>query len=284
MNEFITYLIAGIAVGCSYALVGSGIVVVHRITRVANFAQGTLAVLGGMLSGTLLSAGLPHGIAEVLAVLAAGLAGLLIGILAIGKHGTTPTISLVITLGVSILAYAIVILFWGDGSRSAPGFTGSVQLWGAAIQLQYFAVIGVTTVTFLILALFFAKTDAGKAMTACASNPYAAQLVGINVRQMGFAAFFIAGILGGLAGVVLTPLREVSYSSDISFALYGFAAAVFGGLNSPTKTIIGGLILGVVSLIVSGYMDSAYQMVAALLIMLLVMVFRANSMVAEEAK
>lgn len=284
MSELITYLIAGIAIGCSYALVGSGIVVVHRITRVANFAQGTFAVLGGLLAGTFLTSGIPHGVGESLAVVLSGLAGLIVAVLAIGKPGTSPTVSLVITLGISILAYAVFILFWGDGSKSSPGLSGSVEILGASVQMHYFIVIGVTLVTFLCLGFFFAKTDLGKAMTACASNPYAAKLVGINVRRMGFSAFFIAGLLGGLAGVVLTPLREISYSSDISFALYGFAAAVFGGLNSPGKTILGGLILGIVSLLVAGYLNPAYQMVAALVIMLGVMIIRSSSMVQEEAK
>lgn len=284
MSAFITFLIAGIAVGCSYALVGSGLVVIHRITGVVNFAQGSLAVFGGLIAGTLLSAGLPHGLGEIVAALICGVIGLIIGIVALGRKGTTSMISLVITLGLSVLSYAVIIMIWGDGSHSSPGIGGSIVFLGATIQTHYFVVILTTVVTFTALGLFFSRSYLGKAMTACASNGFAARMVGINVRRMGLIAFAVAGILGGLAGVILTPLREVSYSSDIAFALNGFAAAVFGGLNSPGKTVIGGLVLGIVSLMVAGYVDSSYQIAAALILMLAVMIVRGKSLVKEEAK
>jgi len=284
MSQFLTFLIAGLAVGLSYALVGSGLVVVHRITGIVNFAQGSLAVFGGLIAGSLLSGGLPHGVAEIAAVAICAVVGAVFGIVAIGRPGTTPLISLVATLGLSVLAYAVIILIWGDGSFSSAGVPGSVQFLGATVQNHYFVVIGVAILTFAALGFFFSRTDVGRAMTACASNPDAARMVGINVRRMGLLAFAIAGGLGGLAGVVLTPLREVSYSSDVAFALYGFAAAVFGGLNSPWKTVIGGLVLGVVSLMVAGYVDASYQMAAALAAMLIVMVVRSGAMRMEEAK
>lgn len=284
MSAFITFLIAGIAVGCSYALVGSGLVMIHRITGIVNFAQGSLAVFGGLIAGSLLSAGIPHGLGELVATLACGVIGLAFGFVALGRAGTTSMISLVITLGLSVLSYAIIIMIWGDGSHSSPGISGSVDLLGATVQTHYFAVIATTVITFTALGLFFNRSYLGKAMTACASNPFAARMVGINVRRMGLIAFAVAGILGGLAGVILTPLREVSYSSDIAFALNGFAAAVFGGLHSPGKTVIGGLVLGVVSLLVAGYLDSSYQIAAALILMLAVMIVRGKSLIKEEAK
>jgi len=284
MSQFLTFLIAGLAVGLSYALVGSGLVVVHRITGIVNFAQGSLAVLGGLIAGSLLADGLPHGVAEVAAVAICAVVGVVFGVVAIGRPGTTPLISLVATLGLSVLSYAVIIMIWGDGSFSSSGIPGSVRIWGATVQNHYFVVIAVALLTFAALGYFFSRTDLGRAMTACASNSDAARMVGINVRRMGLLAFAIAGALGGLAGVVLTPLREVSYSSDIAFALYGFAAAVFGGLNSPWKTVLGGVVLGVVSLMVAGYIDAAYQMAAALAAMLIVMVVRSGAVRTEEAK
>lgn len=284
MDALVTYLIAGIALGASYALAGGGLVVVYRITKVVNFAQGTLAVLGGLLASTLLSEGLPHGVGEVVAVVGTAAVGLAIGLIAIGKKGVNPTTSLIVTLGLSIFAYAVIIQLWGAEPKSSPGMQGTITLLGASIQWQSILVIAVTAAAFLAMSVLFGKTYLGKAMTACASNPSAAKLVGINVRAMGLLAFAIAGGLGGLAGVMLTPLREVSYSSDVAFALNGFAAAVFGGLVSPLKTIIGGILLGVVSMLVAGYWDASYQMMIALVMMLAVMVLRSHSMKEEEAK
>lgn len=90
MSAFLQYLISGIAVGCGFALLASGLVTIHRVTRVVNFAQGMFAVVGGMTAGSLLSAGLPHGAAEAAAVAVAGATGLAVGFVATGRRGTSP--------------------------------------------------------------------------------------------------------------------------------------------------------------------------------------------------
>src|SRR5438128_4997181 len=99
MRLFLQYAASGIATGCAFALVATGFVAIYRVTRVVNFAQGVFAVLAGMLAYSLLTLGMPHLVAEGLAVLAAACLGLLIGIVAIGRPGTTPLASLIMTLG-----------------------------------------------------------------------------------------------------------------------------------------------------------------------------------------
>jgi branched-chain amino acid transport system permease protein len=136
MNDVITYLISGLAIGCAFALVGSGFVVVHRVTRVVNFTQGTLAVFGAMFAYSLLSRGLPHGLAETLAVLGSGAIGLLFGVIALSRRGTSPLISLMITLGLSIFSSAVIILIWGQDPLSPPGLSGTVSIAGASIETQ----------------------------------------------------------------------------------------------------------------------------------------------------
>lgn len=284
MGAFLTYLVSGLAVGCSFALVASGFVAIHRVTRVVNFAQGTFAVVGGMMAGSLLAGGLPHGLAELLAVLLAGACGLVVGLLAIGRRGTTPLISLVITLGLAILAYAVEIIVWGDQPISYRMAQGSVSVGGAHILTQYFVVIVAAAATFAALGLFFAKTYVGKALTACASNPHAARISGINPTRMGLLAFVLGGLLGGLAGVLVTPFQPISFDSDVSLAINGFAAAIFGGLNSPTAALTGGLVLGVTESFIAGYLNASYQTEVALVLMLAIMVWRSSrrSMVTEE--
>lgn len=285
MSAFMTYLIAGLALGCSFALVASGFVVIHRVTRVVNFAQGTVVVVGGLIAASMLARGLPHPLAELVAIVGAGFTGLVVGVIAIGKRGTPVLASLVITLGLVFLAYAIEIIVWGDQPISFRMVSGSVTVLGAVVQTQYFVVIAAAVVSLGALQLFFARSYLGKAMAACASNPYAARLAGISVTRMGLFAFALAGLLGGLAGVLLTPLQPVSFDSDVVLATNGFAAAIFGGLMRPGMALVGGLVLGLAEAFVAGYINGSYQTGVALILMLVLMVWQARRrvMVTEEA-
>lgn len=285
MSAFMTYLIAGLALGCSFALVASGFVVIHRVTRVVNFAQGTVVVVGGLIAASMLGRGLPHPLAELVAIVGAGLTGLVVGVIAIGKRGTPVLASLVITLGLVFLAYAIEIIVWGDQPISFRMVSGSVTVLGARVQTQYFVVIAAAVISLGALQLFFARSYLGKAMTACASNPYAARLAGISVTRMGLFSFALAGLLGGLAGVLLTPLQPVSFDSDVVLATNGFAAAIFGGLMRPGMALVGGLVLGLAEAFVAGYINGSYQTGVALILMLVLMVWQARRrvVVTEEA-
>jgi len=284
MSEFITYLVTGIALGSSFALIGSGFVVAHRVTRVVNFAQGSLAVFGAMLSASLLAGRLPHVVGEAVTVVVCGLVGVLVGVIAIDRRGTPPLISLIVTLGVSMLFSAAIIWLWGQDPVSPPGLDGFATVLGAEVERQRLLVLVVTLVAFAALSLFFSRTYIGKALTASASNPFAARLVGIDVRRMGLVAFGLSGVLGGLAGVLLAPSNALSFYSDLPMALSGFAAAVFGGLVSPLRTLIGGLGLGVAGQLTAGYLNGSYQTDVALLLMLAIMIARSRSFAHEEAK
>jgi branched-chain amino acid transport system permease protein len=271
LSDLAGYLVTGLGTGCGFALVGSGLVAVYRVTRVVNFAQGAFAVVGGMCAASFLSV-LPHGIAELAAVAVAAVVGLLVGAVALR---TTPQPALIVTLGLAVFAYAVEVLVWGDQPRSFAGLPGSVAIFDSRVQTHYLLVIGVTLPVFAAMALFFGRTDTGKALTACASNPYAARVIGIDVRRMGLLAFTIGGALGGLAGVLVTPVQQITFDADVTLIVNGFAAAVLGGLTRPAVTLAGGLLLGVTQAMVAGYGNAAHQTDIALGLMLAVMIWRA---------
>jgi branched-chain amino acid transport system permease protein len=273
---FLQYASSGVATGCTFALVATGFVTIYRVTRVVNFAQGAFAVIGGMTAFTLLGHGLPHFVAEALAVITAGLVGLLVGAVAIGKRGTPPLASLIITLGIGIGAYAALILVFGDQPVSFEGLRGAATIGGVTMPFQFLLVVVVTAATFAALTVFFNRTYMGKALTACSSNPHAARLVGIGITRMGLVSFALGGALGGLAGVLLTPLQPVSFDSDVGLAINGFAAAVFGGILRPATALVGALVLGVAEALVAGYWRASFQSGVALLIMLALMVWQAS--------
>jgi branched-chain amino acid transport system permease protein len=210
VNAFLSYLVHGIAVGCGFSLIASGIIIIYRVTRVVNLAQGLFVVVAGFMVSSLLGAGLPHVLAETVAIAMAAGIGLLTGVIAIGKRGTSAQASLIASLGVAIFGYAVEILLWGDQPRSFAGVAGSIERLGVELPKQYALTALVTFAVFGALELFFERTYWGKALSACASNPYAATLVGMGVTRMGLLGFALGGALGGVAGVLLTPLSPVS--------------------------------------------------------------------------
>jgi len=272
VSAFLSYLVSGVAVGCGFALIGSGLVMIHCVTRVVNLSQGMYAVVAGLSATTLLGWGLPHGIAELGAVSVAALAGALTGLVATSRRATTPQSALIITFGLAIFAYAVEVVIWGDQPRSFPGLPGAIEIAGVRIQRQYLLVVAATGIVFLVLDLFLERTYLGKELRACSSNPYAARVVGINVKRMGLFAFALGGALGGVAGVLLGPLRPISFDSDVALVVDGFAAAILGGLTRPLVALAGGLLLGIAESMVAGYANASYQTEVALLLMLAVMV------------
>ena len=285
MSLLLQYLASGIATGCTFALVATGFVAIYRVTRVVNFAQGAFAVVGGMSAFALLSHGLPHVLAEALAVLLAAVVGLLVGLGAIGRRGTPVLASLIITLGIGIGSYAVLILAFGDQPVSFDGVGGALAVAGVTMPRQFLLVAAVTAAAFAALALFFNRTYLGRALTACSSNPHAARLVGIDTTRMGLVSFALGGALGGLAGVLLPPLQPVAFNSDVGLAINGFAAAVFGGILRPGTALVGALVLGVAEALVAGYSRASFQSGVALVLMLALMVWQASRRpaIAEDA-
>ena len=276
MSAFLSYLIHGVCVGCGFALIASGLIIIYRVTRVVNLAQGMFAVVAGFTATSLLGAGLPHVISELTAILAAAAVGLLTGCVAIGKRGTHPQASLIATLGVGVFGYAVEILTWGDQPRSFSGLTGAFEVVGVHVSTQYVLITVVTLLVFGALELFFEGTYAGKALTACASNPYAAALQGIGVMRMGLFGFALGGALGGVAGVLLTPLQPISYDSDVLLFVNGFASAILAGLTRPVFALAGGVALGVAESMVAGYSKASYQSSLALILTLGILVVQAT--------
>lgn len=276
MSAFLSYFIHGVAVGCGFALIASGLIIIYRVTRVVNLAQGMFAVAAGFTATSLLTAGLPHVLAELVAIAVAATVGLATGVVAIGKRGTNPQASLIATLGVGIFGYAVEVLVWGDQPRSFAGFSGAFELFGVDVPKQYVVITFVTLLVFVLLEVFFERTYTGKALSACASNPYAAALQGIGVRRMGIYGFGLGGALGGVAGVLLTPLQPISYDSDVLLFVNGFASAILAGLTRPVLALAGGLVLGVAESMVAGYAKASYQSSLALLLTLAILIAQAS--------
>jgi branched-chain amino acid transport system permease protein len=288
--QFVQYLVAGITSGSVYALVGLGFTIIYAVTKIINFAQGEFVMLGGLLSFTLIhSAGLPLVPALILSIISAAAVGAAMYLLAIRPAKKASVVSLIIvTIGAAIFIRGIAGQELTKAFVRTPSFSGeqSISFLGAHIDPQALWIIGIMVVVTIILHLFLNYTMVGKALKACAINPVASSLVGINPRTMALIAFVLASALGGIGGVVLAPLTPLSYQAGIMLGLKGFVAAAIGGFGSPVAAVFGGLLLGIVENFAVaanwGPFTSSYKDAIALVVLLLILLVRSGKLAEEE--
>lgn len=281
---------SGLTQGSIYALIGLGFTIIYSVTQIINFAQGEFVMLGGMLSYVLaVEAGLPVPLALIIAILIAAGVGALMYILAIRTARRASVISLIIiTIGAAIFIRGIAGNQFGVNAVSPTPFTGrgSISFLGAYIEPQALWIIGITFLVTILLYLFLSHTMVGKALRACAVNPEAASLVGINTKAMALIAFIIAAAIGGIGGVVIAPMSMASYGMGVMLGLKGFVAAAVGGFMSPIATVIGGIMLGIIESLAVGFnwgpFTSAYKDVIALVVLLLILLIRSGKLAAAE--
>lgn len=276
---FIQLLIEGVSFGSIYALSAIGFVVVFRAIDTFNFFHGELYMLAA-LSGYTFAVTLkwPIGIALLTAVCVAAGSGILLERLCLRPLFSAPRPQLMFTtavLGIVILRHA-AMLIWGADPLSFPPFlpAAPIQLGPFLIFPQQVLIIVVTGVLIVALYFFLIKTRLGLAMRAYVSNPTAALLAGVNGEMLQMLSFGIAGALGGVAGVLISPLFYIDATMGSALILKVFAVTILGGLDSIPGAIVGGLVLGISENLIAGYLSTAFKDAFAFVMIILVMVVR----------
>jgi branched-chain amino acid transport system permease protein len=281
-DQILQFLLTGVTLGSTYALVALGFAIIYNASDVVNLAQGEFVMLGAM-SAIALSAG--EGLSLPLAILLAVGVTLLVGLMlqrfAIAPaKGITVVGTIIITIGASIFLRGLALLLWGKDIHALPHFSGETPLRLGEVTLlpQNLWVMGGTALLVLAVHLFFNRTLVGKAILACSCNKTAAQLVGINVGRMLLVAYGLSALLGAMAGVLVAPITYTSYDAGIMLGLKGFAAAVLGGMGNPMGAVAGGLLLGLVESLAAGLISSGYKDAIAFVILLLVLFLRPSGL------
>ncbi len=277
-DQILQFVLTGITLGSTYALVALGFAIIYNASDVVNLAQGEFVMLGAM-SAIALTAG--EGVPLVPAILVAVLVTMVVGLMlqrfAIAPaRGITVVGTIIITIGASIFLRGLALLLWGKDIHALPHFSGDspIRLGNVTLLPQNLWVMGGTAVLVLAVHLFFNRTLLGKAILACSCNKAAAQLVGIDVGRMLLVAYGLSALLGAMAGVLVTPITFTSYDAGIMLGLKGFSAAVLGGMGNPMGAVAGGLVLGLVESLAAGLISSGYKDAIAFVILLLVLFLR----------
>lgn len=287
MSEALQYILSGITVGSIYAIVAIGFNLIYSTTGIINFAQGEFVMLGGMTAVTY-SAFLPLPLAIVGAVVTVMLCGGALEIVLFRRlKGPGILQMIVITIGLSIVIREIALHIWDEKVRSLPYFTGnecsSVTILGAGISPQVFWVLGTVVVSVVILHFFLRSTLMGKAMRACAFNPEASMLVGVNASTVRTLTFMVSAGLGALGGCVISPISMTQYDMGTSLAIKGFAAAILGGLGNHVAALFAGLLVGLAEQCSVYFLPAAYQDAIAFAILFLMLVARPHGLMGSKS-
>ncbi len=281
-EQLAQYIMSGLTTGSIYALVALGFSLIYNATHIVNFAQGDFLSLGGLVMYSLLNwLGLPMPLAFVLAVATVAGAGALLERLAIRPARSRDVMVLVfITVAASMFMRGVFKEIWGKQALAMPPLSPEtpLKLLGAAFTPQNIWVLGITLVVIVCLHQFFARTLTGKAMRAVAINPRAAALMGIDTHRMVLYSFALAGGLGALAGIIITPITTLNYQVGVMIGLKGFAAAVLGGYGSFAGAVLGGLLLGLLESLGAGLLSSAYKDIISFVVLMLVLFVRPSGL------
>jgi branched-chain amino acid transport system permease protein len=282
LQDLVQFVFAGLTGGAIYAMVAIGFGVVHNIMGIVNFTQVDFVSLGGMLLfGALVGAKLPMGAAVVAAVVGVTLTAALVEFLGVRPSRSRNHLVLIfLTIGMSILLRGVMQKVWGKNSLAVPPLAGEQPLTflGATLLPQALWILLATALAIGLLVLFFQRTSVGLAMRGVASNPTAAAVVGLTVQRLRTLSFALAGFLGGLAGVLVTPITTLRYDVGVLLGLKGFAAAILGGFGSFPGAIVGGLALGLLESLGAAYVSSAWKDSIAFLVLLLVLFVRPHGL------
>jgi branched-chain amino acid transport system permease protein len=279
---FVQYLFAGITYGAIYAIVAIGFNIIYNTTGIINFAQGEFVMLGGMIAISLLPH-MPLALAILVSVAVTMVCGALLEICFIrwlDRPGVLRMI--IITIGLSILIREAAAHIWGESIRSLPYFVGdeitTLAVLGARISPQVLWVIGACGLMVLFLSFFFKATSVGRQMRACAANPRAAVLCGINTHNMVTLSFMLSAGIGALAGCVMSPITSTQYDIGTGLAIKGFTVAILGGLGNSMAAVGAGLLLGILEAFSISVVPLAFKDAIAITILLLILFLRPHGL------
>jgi branched-chain amino acid transport system permease protein len=286
VQQFINITLSGLIEGMIYAAFALALVLIWRSTRIVNFAQGAMAAATAFIALAFIDAGQSYWIGFVAALVSGFILGAIVERVIIRPVEGGPELNAVIvTLGLFVAIQALIAVIFGSSFQSFPtpfGVRGfEVGDTTIAITPTSLYIIGSVLIVMALLVALFRFTRIGLAMRASAFGQEVARLLGVRVGRMLTLGWALAAVVGSLSGLLIAGGEFVYPAYMDSLIVFGFVAAVLGGLDSPVGAIVGGLLLGLALSYVSGYIDSALVNVAALVILMIVLLVRPGGLFAS---
>ena len=303
MEILLQQIINGLVLGSMYALVALGYTMVYGIINLINFAHGEVLMIGALTSWTII--GLMQGsmpdtpgwlillISMVIACIVAAVLNFTIEKVAYRPLRNSPRLAPLITaIGMSILLQTLAMIIWKPNYKAYPTLLSSTpfQVGGAVITVTQITALAVTALSLAALMYLVNATKLGRAMRATAENPRVASLMGVKPDTVISATFIIGAVLAAIAGVMYAAnYGTVQHTMGFLPGLKAFTAAVFGGIGNLAGAVIGGMLLGLIESIGSGYLGtltggvlgSNYTDILAFIVLIVILTLRPSGLLGE---
>ncbi|MBC7277826.1 branched-chain amino acid ABC transporter permease [Nocardioides sp.] len=288
MQQFLDTTLGGLVLGAVYAAFALALCLIWRSTRIVNFAQAAMAMVTTYIALSLINVDVPYWVAFLAAIAAGFMLGALVERLIIRPvEGKADLNAVILTLGLFMVLHGLTALVFGVQHRGfpAPVSTSAIEVGDTSIGITPFGVLTIVIVAVVMagLVVLFRFTDLGLRMRASAFNGEVSRLLGVRVGRMLTLGWALAAAVGAVAGLLIAGGDLVNPAFMDPFVIYGFIAAVLGGLDSPIGSVIGGLILGLSLSYVTGYVGEHLAPLVALGILMLVLLVRPSGLFAAAA-
>jgi branched-chain amino acid transport system permease protein len=304
MEVLLQQIVNGLVLGSMYALVALGYTMVYGIINLINFAHGEILMIGALSAWSLIGLLQPlmpwmpgWALLLVCTLLACGVAAVvnfLVEKIAYKRLRNAPRLAPLITaIGMSILLQTLAMIVWRSNYKPFPNLLPSepiALLEGVLITPTQLMILGVTVACLAALSWLVNRTALGRAMRATAENSQVASLMGVNPDRVISATFIIGAVLATVAGVMwASNYGTAHHAMGFLPGLKAFTAAVFGGIGNLAGAVVGGLLLGLIEQIGSGYLGaltggvlgSHYTDILAFIVLIAILTLRPSGLLGE---
>jgi branched-chain amino acid transport system permease protein len=295
VEKLLQALVNGVIFGAPYSLLALGLVLVYKGSRVFNFAQGEFGTVGAFVT-LLLQSHVPLIVAVIGGIVAGVVMGLAVERLVVQPLFDAPKVTLLVaTAAVALGAIALQLAIGDAEIRTLKPLVGGDAFVIANVPVLWQQLLIILALGGLAIALylFFNKTDLGLAVLAASQEPTATNLVGISVRKISALVWAMAALLGAVAGVLVAPVSQLTPGFGTSgLLIFGFVAAVVGGMTSLPGAVLGGILVGMVQAFTALYVQDVQwvsdqitspELVALFIVLVGVLAVRPAGLLGKEA-
>lgn len=259
MSAFLTYTYIGLGLGAVYGIFGLSFGAIYSSTGIVNFAQGDFAMLGGMISSVAVHRwGFSTLVGCVVSMVGAAIFAVVIQVIIVEPllRRKAGTIAIIIgTVAIGLMLEGSIGATVGYATQPTADYISADAFHlGDVILAKIYLVIIVATVILTVgYWVFTHRTIWGKALLATGQDSIGAQAVGIPSKRVRTWSFVLSAAIAAVAGFLVSPLVSVSVTEGYSLLIYGFIAAVIGGIDRPYAALPGGIVLGLLTSYIAGW-------------------------------